>query len=170
MEHTLPWKKTTLVDINGVQVLPSLPLAWALNQALRVKAEFDSENVALKLKQKTLEKDYEVLSNENVVLSEKLSALNSLVITLQAANENLEKKGENKEKEVIKVEEANKVMKNRLSVLEKTHFEENNEMELQAKALKQQLKFKDKEAHNLNKKIVNLQDINTNLKSELSQT
>ena len=40
-------------------------------------------------------------------------------------NENLEKKVENKEKEVTKGEEANKVMKNRLSVLEKTHFEEN---------------------------------------------
>ena len=32
------------------------------------------------------------------------------------------------------------------------------------------LKLKDKEAHNLNKKIVNLQDIHTNLKSELSET
>ena len=72
-------KKSTLVDINGVQALPSPPLACALNQALRDKAAIDSENVALKLKQMTLEKDYEVLSKENVVLSEKLSALNSLL-------------------------------------------------------------------------------------------
>ena len=81
-------------------------------------------------------------------------------MTLQATNENLEKKLECKQKEVIKTEEANKVMKKTISALEKSQFEGNIEMEQQLKALKKEVKSKDKEAHNLDKKIGILQDIN----------
>ena len=42
-------------------------------------------------------------------------------------------------------------------------------MEKQLKALKKEVKSKDKEAHNLDKKIGILQDINTKLKSEISE-
>ena len=43
-------KKSTLVDINGVQTFPSPPLANVLEQTLRDKAAVESESEALKFK------------------------------------------------------------------------------------------------------------------------
>ena len=112
-----------MVDINGVQASPSLPLTCVLDQTLRDKAAVESESEALKFKLKTLENKYEVLSNENDFLSEKVNTLDKSIATLQAKNENLEKKLECKQKEFIKPEESNKIMKKTISVFEKSQFE-----------------------------------------------
>ena len=75
-----------MIEINGVQALPSPPLACVLDQTLRDKAAVESESEALKFKLKTLEHKYEVLSNENDILSEKVNTLDKSIATLKATS------------------------------------------------------------------------------------
>ena len=161
-------KKSSQVDQNGVQLLPTPPILRLLEQSLNEKMYSEAEINKLKAELELSQKQCQVLTLENEALREKLCTSNQSLVTTKDAYDLIDKKFALKEKELVKAQSERKESIDKLSSIEKKNYEVVCDFELEVKALKKTVKSKEKEIHNLVSKLNNSKDIIANLKSNLS--
>ena len=161
-------KKSTQVDKNGAHISPAPPSFLLLEQSLREKIRADEEIEQLKSALSSSNKYYNDLLEENRILNEKLCTINEVLRSSHNDNELLDKKLSIKENEIAKILCEKSTLKEELSLLKKQCTEAAFNSDNEISSLKESLKMKDKEIHNLKLKYSNSRDTVTNIKSELS--
>ena len=154
-------KKSTLVDKEGFQSLPSPPVLRILEQTVREKFDVEAEISCLKSALSNSEDKCYNLENENTHLKESLQICKDEC-------ERLTKQNEMKGKEVYKLKCEKKDLESALSTLKKEYNQFSCDSRKEINAFQKTIKTKDKEIYNLNSKFSNSQESNSNLKIEMS--
>ena len=116
-------KKTTQVDKNGCQMLPTPPVLRLFEESVREKIIADSEIKQLKDLLVKSESHCLDLTQENNSLREELSSINESLCEAHIMNENLNRKILMKEKQAITFKTEKDTLKQEVSVLKKAHQE-----------------------------------------------
>ena len=162
-------KKSTQVDKNGLSMLPSPPVLRLLDECLREKLNAENEIKQLKDLLSKSEEHCQDLARENGDLMEKLISTNDTLKITQVLNGDLKKKIGAKCIKVETVELEKEKIKHEASAIEKKNIvsEYTIESNNQLATMKKSLKNYEKEVHNLNRKLNNVQDTNTIIKADL---
>ena len=161
-------KKSTIVDKSGIQSAPSPPILNLLQNSLQEKLAAEKTILELQTALVKCEKCCEELIVENKTRDEKLCSITKLLDQSEASNSIKAKEIEQKEKEASALRCDLECLKLEYSVTQKEYRDYNCETELENKRQKKLVKYKEKEIHDLNTKLVNMTDTNANLKTELS--
>ena len=162
-------KKSVQKDINGTILTPAPPLLFLLHKAQEQTLQQQVENSELRSTINNLEKKLDAIARDNAGLVESLEDKNKSVADLNSTKSVLRNRSEKFEAEVARNQAEKKELEVRLKEFKKKHVVELKEQQAQVNDLKNTLKGKAKENHDLSKALESSRSTIRNYKSERSQ-
>ena len=162
-------KKSVQKDMNGNLLTPAPPLLFLLHQAQEQTLQLRVENSELRSTIDNLEKKLDAIACDNARLVESLEDKTKSVADLNSTKSVLENRIDKFEVESARTQAEKKDLEVKLKEFKKKHVVELKEQQAQVNDLKNTLKGKAKENHDLSKALESSRSTIRNYKSERSQ-
>ena len=162
-------KKTVQKDMNGTLATPAPPLLFLFSQAQEQALRLQVENSELRSTIATLEMKYDGVRNENVQLFEAVEEMKKAVAELNDKKSILLNKIDEFEAAAAKNETEKAESEIKLKENKKKHVSEFKVSQTQIKDLRNTLKTKEKENHDLNRTLDNARSTIKSYKAERSE-